>query len=416
MSFSSTIKRSYTRQDQDNPELDSKHDAETTENPDEILTAIPIGTALDNAFLFEEKVDSVNHADIYRVKALASAGLDMTINYQARVFRLEGVSPRLKAYRSRAMRRLSRRSVLHSFWQGLHVVIYKTGDLDHRGRRIGGVEEEQEQAKPPKSTAESVKKQRIKTTQQRESNRQRQQSRRKRNRQRRHLETSQEEGSDPTEESSVFIDIDEDDFVFFNMLHLIRGDGSFRQQFRSSNRQAVENYLAAKDREVALDDEDALADYISLKEREMVYLCRQHNKYQPVLKNWQMHLNDMLRQQERVPLGSMEQKKYWDERVVPLNLRCLVLQSDLSFLPNHIAGEQERIKLLTSKLALARQAKEERDIKQAAKVEKKKLTKKAKNYRVWIHDIIPGTAPHSDALRDLASVEDKLTKLDLASI
>ena len=70
------------------------------------------------------------------------------------------------------------------------------------------------------------------------------------------------------------------------------------------------------------------------------------------------------------------------------------------------------MRVMKTKLASSRQAREERDMRQTAKNEQKRLTKRMKNYKNWIHEVIPGTALYADMVRELESVEEQLRKMN----
>ncbi|KAM0551279.1 hypothetical protein ACHAPJ_008624 [Fusarium lateritium] len=398
---------------------DSDHIVDITNAYNKTSAVIPNGTLLGDIFCIQEKIESVNHADVYHVKVLANAALDATIDYQARAFQLDGLSPQLKAYRDRAIRRLSGRSVLRIVWRGLHVVVYKTGDP---------VEDGHDQAKAGVpvgslfSLQASPKKAKIKTTRKQESDRLRQKSRRQRKREREQVAESPGNNSEPLGEpaqdrspagSTIPMKVNENDFVFFEMLQLLN-DPKAQQKLSSSAKLAVEGYLAAKDKQVTLEDEDALADLIAIKEREIVYLRRQHNKFTPVIENWTVYLRDVWPsngENIRRLISSVNYSEQLQQKMAFVN-RWGILKPGFDALPHLIAASEDKVRVMKTKLAASRQAREERDMRQTAKHEQKRLTKRIKNYRNWIHEVIPGTALYADMVRELESVEEQLRKMN----
>ncbi|KAF5020465.1 hypothetical protein F66182_7504 [Fusarium sp. NRRL 66182] len=393
----------------------------------ETLETIPDGTLLGDTFLVQSKVDPVYHADVYDVKPLEGSGLDMTVSYQARAFRLEGLPPMVKARRYRCIKRLSGRSVLRIKWESLHVVVYKTNGPGHAGDGTQAQEEPQVPVgSSPSTTSGPPRKPRKKTTRQGESDRARQQSRRQRNRQHR---KQQDKGPEEEPKHSdippvqleddygptTLIEVDADEFTVFQMLHLMTDDAG-RQQLSEKGRLAFEEYLAAMDKEVDLGDEDALTDLIRIKEREIVFLCRQKSKFKPIVKNW-------TRYYEKVHLRQMRDMRWllngytannidapFREQVV-FQTRYKILKSGFEALPDLISESENRVRLLQDKLASARQAREERELKLVAKQEPKRLAKKVKNYQKWIHEVIPGLPPYGDVVKELEAMEEQYRRV-----
>ena len=391
-------------------------------------STIPVGTLLGNEFTVFQSLGTTNFAQIYAVDRVNRPDSEAETTYEARFYKIEALSPSLEAYRARSIRRLSQRTVLRTDWQGMHVIVYRTGILrngsestDHEVQQTTGERSSEEASTSLRTSKKSNMRTKAKSTRQRESDRLRQQSRRKRNRQ--HKKQSQtisedeeelsnrDDGNKPQAGSSDLIEADEDEFVLFQMLHLVNSDAAFRQRLSASARLEVEKYLAARDQEVTLDDEDALSDFIAIKEREIALLRRQRNKFQPVLKNWHAHLDTILRQQLAFPPNSMNRLKHQNEQVLPFRTRYMILKSGLEILPSLIAEAEGKVQSLEEKLLNARQARGEREARQAEKLERKKLSKKIKNYAKWKYDVLPGSAARASLLEDLNSAKRKMERM-----
>jgi hypothetical protein len=172
----------------------------------------------------------------------------------------------------------------------------------------------------------------------------------------------------------------------------------------------LERYLAAREEEVVLDDEDALDEFISIKEREIVSLRRNLNQYQPVLSNWHTHLEYALRQRFTGSTGQQEQN-------IPLLLkRYEILKSGLDALPGLIARAETTIQSLKPRLLDARKARESRDAKQARRLRKKKLEKVIKNYNRWTSNVTIGSASYYKIGEDISCAEQELERLTLESL
>ncbi|KAM0226988.1 hypothetical protein ACHAP5_012271 [Fusarium lateritium] len=337
------------------------------------------------SFVIGQRIGLTEHADIYAVSQQVQSDADANITYEARSYSFLDITPNVKANRARAVRRISQRTILNTTWQDLRVIIYRTGDLDNYK------EEDQEETtglvpNVISDTPPSGMKPKEKTTRQRESGRLRQKSRRKRARQQNRLaEGASQDGIELAEcqgdrESRVTprepIEVG-GDFVFFKLLYLANGDEASRNALPSITRLQVGRYLAAREEEVVLDDEDALDDFISIKEREIVFFRRTMNQFQPVLSNWHTHLEYLLRQRF---MGSTGQQ---DEIISLLQTRYKILKSGLDALPGLISKAETTVQSLRPRLLDARQAKDGRDAKQARQLRKKKLETKIENYNRW---------------------------------
>lgn len=375
------------------------------------------GTPFDS-FVIGQRIGLTEHADIYAVSQQDKPDTDATITYEARSYSFLDIAPNVKANRARAVRRISQRTILNTTWQDLQVIIYRTGDVQNCKKH-----DQEETTGPMPSTIPNLPpsgtKPKEKTTRQRESNRLRQKSRRERTRQQNRLVegASQDEAElakcQDDEESRVIskgpMEVD-GSFVFFELLYLANGDEPSRKALPPTTRFQVERYIAAREEEVVLDDEDALDKFISIKEREIVSLRRTLNQYQPVLSNWHPHLEYALRQRF---MGSTELQG----QNVPLFLkRYRILKSGLDALPGLIAEAETTVQSLKPKLLDARKARESRDAKQARRMRKKKLEKTIKNYNRWTSNVTLGSASYYKIGEDISCAEQELERLTLESL
>lgn len=380
-------------------------------------------TILGERFKITEWVRSINHAEVYAAEDLGEPAVNGRATYEARLYDLRDLSDSLEGYRTRSMRRLSKRSVFRTSWNGLHVIIYKTGNLeDHSDVTLSVVGENQDGASPDIDSAsqKAVAKAKKKTVQKQESDRLRQLERRRRNQQSKRQAEDDDSGQfvenrtepHPQSEPKPQIQVDEREFAFFRILYLAYSPPAFRERAPPGLRQAVERYLATRDSEVLLDDEDALAEYISVKEREIVSLRRQYNKFQAVLDQWHEQLKVMRENQTKFKPGSMEWNKHENERVEPMSAQCSILEAGLELLPTIITAAEGKMESLKPKLIAARQAKEEREEKQTAKLERKRLNKRIKQYEKWIYGVIPGSETYAWLQKQLESAEKQVEEMD----
>jgi hypothetical protein len=390
----------------------------SSNSPDRLPWAkITEGTLFDS-FVIGQRIGLTEHADIYAVSQQAKPDTDANITYEARSYSFLDIAPNVKANRARAVRRISQRTILNTTWQDLQVIIYRTGNLENCKKH-----DQEETTEPVPNTISDMplsgRKPKEKTTRQRESNRLRQKSRRERARQQNKLvegvsrdETDLTKFQDDGESrvtSKEPIEVD-GGFVFFELLYLANGDEPSRKALPPTTRLQLERYLAAREEEVVLDDEDALDEFISIKEREIVSLRRNLNQYQPVLSNWHTHLEYALRQRFTGSTGQQEQN-------IPLLLkRYEILKSGLDALPGLIARAETTIQSLKPRLLDARKARESRDAKQARRLRKKKLEKVIKNYNRWTSNVTIGSASYYKIGEDISCAEQELERLTLESL
>ncbi|CAJ0551345.1 Ff.00g112750.m01.CDS01 [Fusarium sp. VM40] len=387
-------------------------------SPDRLPWAkITEGTPFDS-FVIGQRIGLTEHADIYAVSQQNKPDTDANITYEARSYSFLDIEPNVKANRARAVRRMSQRTILNTTWQDLQVIIYRTGDVQNCKKH-----DPEETTGPVPSTIPDIppsdRKPKEKTTRRRESNRLRQKSRRERTRKQNRLGegASQDETElakyQDDEESPVTpkdpIEVD-GSFVFFELLYLANGDEQSRKELPPTTRFQLERYIEAREEEVVLDDEDALDNFISIKEREIVSLRRTLNQYQPVLSNWHTHLEYALRQRL---IGSTELQG----QNIPLFLkRYKILKSGLDALPGLITKAETTVQSLRPRLLDARKARESRDAKQARRLRKKKLEKTIKNYNRWTSNVTIGSASYYKIGEDISCVEQELERLTLESL
>jgi len=382
------------------------------------------GTVLDNNWAIGKQTGSTEHANIYSVthKALDD---ESDITYEARSYDFDSISPQVKSNRARAIRRLSRRTVLSSTWNGLRVVIYRTGAVEQDKKekskvlpgdiviRPGGMLIVESACKSPKQ----------KTTRQQESDRLRQLSRRRRVKQERKNAMPQDEDQQlqdyqesegPKTEFTQPVEVDANEFCFFELLYLINGDEAIRQKVAPATRSKVEDYLAAKEKEVEIDGEEALLEFIAIKEREIVFLQRTNNKFKPILKNWSEYLDYVTSQILReFGVGSGKQQQNHDVKNLPVfRMRYKILSEGLDALPSLILEAEELVQKLQLKLRDVRQTRETREIKQGVKLEKKRLGKQIRNLEKWAKYVTVGSSSYYKIRDDIIAAEEQLKMLE----
>ncbi|KAF5253732.1 hypothetical protein FANTH_1424 [Fusarium anthophilum] len=399
-------------------EIDVTDETENVGSQNGSSAIIPEGTVLNSNWLIGKQVGSTEHANIYSVTRECRDDDKSDINYEARSYDFDDIPPHVKSNRARAIRRLSGRTAFNMTWNHLRVIVYRTGIHQQVQKETNKAFSEEHPT--TKSVCKSSKQ---KTTRQQESDRLRQRSRRRRARQERKQSTLQDENEQsqdyqshkgPKIESAKPVEVDAAEFCFFELLYLINGDETIRQKVAPATRSKVEDYLAAKDKEVDIDGEEALVDFIAIKEREIVFLQRTNNKFQPVLKNWNEYLDEVTRQALR-NFGTDPPKRQdnQDNDLQIFRMRYKILKEGLEALPDLVEEAEEKVRKLQLKLCDVRQAREEREAKQAVKLEKKKLSKQIRNLEKWVANVTPGSASYYKIAEDIISAERELEGLRL---
>lgn len=395
-------------------------EAKNIETLDRSNAIILEGTILDNTWVIGKQTGSTEHANIYSVVHKSHDDDDSDITYEARSYNFDGISPQVKSNRARAIRRLSCRTVLSTTWNGLRVVIYRTGAVTREKKekpkvlpgdiviRPGGMLVVESACKSPKK----------KTTRQQESDRLRQLSRRNRVKQEKKNAMSQDEHQQlqddqapegPKAEFMQPVEVDANEFCFFELLYLINGDEKIRQQVPPATRSQVEDYLAAKEKEVEVDGEEALLEFIAIKEREIVFLRRTNNKFKPILKNWSKYLDYVTSQILReLGAGGGKQQSHDVKNLPVFRMRYKILSEGLDALPSLILEAEELVQKLELKLRDVRQTREKREVK----LEKKRLSKQIKNLEKWVASVTPGSSSYYKIAGDIISAEGQLSRLE----
>ncbi|KAH7182372.1 uncharacterized protein B0J16DRAFT_147898 [Fusarium flagelliforme] len=377
-------------------------EAESIETLDRSNVMIVEGTVLDNNWVIGKQTGSTEHANIYSVTYKVHED-DSDITYEARSYDFHNISPQVKSNRARAIRRLSCRTVLSTTWNGIRVVIYRTGVI------IQDKKQEMEKLTGDMMIAESAcKSPRQKTTRQQESDRLRQLSRRRRVKQERKDAMSKDEDQQlqdyqspegPKTESMQPVNVDGDELNFLRLLGVLHGDEKMRQK----------EYLVAKEKEVEIDDAEALLEFIAVKEQEIAFLRRTNNKFKPVLKNPREYFHHVMSQfSRRFKAGHTTPQDDYH-----LCGEYIVLLGGLGALPSLILEAEELVQKLQLKLRDVRQTREKLVAKQGVMQEKKRLGKQIRNLEKWTMCVTIESPAWWKIVRDKAVAEERLRMLEL---
>ncbi|RFN52402.1 hypothetical protein FIE12Z_3333 [Fusarium flagelliforme] len=215
--------------------------------------------------------------------------------------------------------------------------------------------------------------------------------------------------NDPKTESMQPVEVDENEFCFFESLYFINGDEKILQQVPPAIRSQVEDYLAAKEKAVEVDGEEALLEFIAIKEREIVFLQRTNNKFKPILKNWSEYLDYATSQilYEFRTAGGKQQNH--DVKNLPsFRIRYRILSEGIDALPSLILEAEELVQKLQLKLRDVQQTRVTREIK----LEKKRLGKQIRNLVKWAVHVTAGSSSYYKIRDDIISAQEQLKMLE----
>lgn len=115
----------------------------------------PTGETLDERYRIGDFSRKLRHCDVYEVEDLHTTAPPRTHGYEARFFKLSGLSRKYGGYRRRAMGRLTGRKIHKTKWNDFEVIIYKT-DEPATSVEDGSLDDHREQQGSTDETSRSV--------------------------------------------------------------------------------------------------------------------------------------------------------------------------------------------------------------------------------------------------------------------
>lgn len=104
------------------------------------------GHVLDRRFVLGMPIRNENHAVVFSVELLCSdSGIpghseplqEHNVTFEARIYDLRNISPELKRYRLRSMKRMASREASHQRWHDLEIIVYVVGNITTGSHRSG---------------------------------------------------------------------------------------------------------------------------------------------------------------------------------------------------------------------------------------------------------------------------------------
>ena len=338
-----------------------------------------------------ERLRKQEHADIYSVLGGSWP------NLEARAYKIDGISDKLRKYRLKCIKRMQSRVVLEMGIGPLLVVIYRTDCADD-GAPEATLKQEETVEKVEES--EGIQDTKSKSNQQRESARLRQLERRQRSRAKeKHDKVQKIDGEHTVEESEESYDSDETLYV---LLHLAYNDRpELRKQLPPASREVLENYLRFQP--IHFQDENELETFMNDKLKEVLFLRRQNQKLPGREKRRKEEYAELLKKQMLLSKGSDEHKAMQAE-VTMAQHKLRVIRHVQQLLPKVIADANTNYKGLKDRLKRAREVKKQIEDLQ----EWSRLDRQLEFSEAISHEVVPGSVPYMDAVaRVQSSLESK---------
>ncbi|KAI1326491.1 hypothetical protein F5Y16DRAFT_229779 [Xylariaceae sp. FL0255] len=351
-----------------------------------------IDSVFDQRFKIREFIRAEPHYCLFSVALVAlleaKDGLIYDNILQARVYDFNDVSPKTKRYRSRTLKRLTPHIMHTEDWYGRVVVIFNCGSAEaspvntSAKRRITAPEEGSQTPSSTKAMTPGASK--PKSSYKRESDRLRQRDRRAAKRRHQH-ELARDLGtpSDVVSQNKYLkkADLDKKTKSVLFLIHMAFNPRQHLVNFLTPGlRYAVKQFLQARGSKLDFGNDYEKAEYVEMKEKELVEIQRLDSKVVSLMRECHEDLGRLLRHQgsflkgteewHRLQDNGIEQQKYWFRELRTAQDRLPVLSQE----------NKVQISTLKKELRESSQARED---------------KKRENYQKWIHHVIPGTQTYA---------------------
>ncbi|KAI0174946.1 hypothetical protein BJ166DRAFT_513250 [Pestalotiopsis sp. NC0098] len=374
------------------------------------------GRVLDRRFVLGTPIRNENHAVVFSVELLCSdSGIpghfeplpERNVIFEARIYDLCNVSPKLKRYRLRSMKRMASRKAYHQRWHDLEIVVYAVGSINNESYKsndempFGAVQSDTEDM-----IQDTIPGNR-KTNYQRESNRLRQRDKRRAKRCRDAEARAQSAGPVPLPPASSLptgiVDFDEDTYAMLFLMHIALNT---RQQLRDrlppGHKAWIEGYLQKRGEIPEFQSTSEAADFVTIKENELVSLRRIGKQLPEVKERCHDQLSECL-EQLQVTDTSDEKRRLQESTVEVTKARFRVLKSMEGNLPELVNSTEVVLNMAKGMLInlLGDQRKRETE-----------------NFGSWLHHVIPASDSYTHIVSrfEAADAKAKLSERQLRPI
>lgn len=410
---------------------------------------MPVGEVLVDKFIVGKCLGEHFHYDSYEIRRIQDEEPHIQPGLEARVFdlaRLSGSNFTFVKYRKAKIKRLSRRTILKTEWNGLDVVVFTTGKLpnppgpdafDNSSATRCGNDNGKADVRAPEETVKVCEDderawcgprqkckpkswgtkptQAILTHYQREARRLKQQDRRRAARQ---LRRSAVGGSVLSGKASRgefvpgSIGLDESLYTTLQLLYVCFVKS--RAVFPSSRgvvlvQHHFSSYWKSRHHVPLMREISDMEDYIQLKESEIVFLRRGLHKLPAAMDKINAELVTMFGQKIMSNNEPFEIVQVRDRWIVLLKLQLKILENGWEILPHIIKSTLQQKRSVQKDLAAEEE--ESRRKKLTRKLrglrnEKKELKRKGENYQNWRSSFVP-TSVSSARLEEQAQSTHK---------
>lgn len=385
---------------------------------------VPPGQILDGKFQIMERLSREKHADVYSVKLVDAEPTLDSDDLEARAIDMRDLPPPLARHRARSLKRLKQRSVLRATWDGLEIVVYRKGKLQHTPQEsetvksetvktervtLSEAEDGQETEIKPRPTKASPR-----TAYQRESARLRQRDRRRNRRERQTQSSSVQDSNGEVNSDPGTNDIDDDAFAMLTILYMAQSSNdAVRSLLSKEAGKETKEYLASKKTSPDLKDDSEMEAYVQVKDSEIAFLRRQLHKVPVALELCRKHMG-LLLEQQRIHPGKEERLAMQRGLIEPTKTRFRILRKAMDFLPEVIASAEDERGSVARGIPVARQERLQSERREQLDVQRQGLHKRVCTLTKWTSRVVPASATFTQlhaqlekAQKDLAEAEEQ---------
>ncbi|KAN0090219.1 hypothetical protein V8E51_018798 [Hyaloscypha variabilis] len=368
-----------------------------------------INVFLDRRFRVTGFLRRDNHADVYSVLCLPSP----SERFEARAYDLSGLSPKLRQYRLRSIKRLSNRTVLETRWGGRTIIVYKTGtetiqdkEASERKEPLSAESPASDEAPLVVKNTENERKFKV-SSHQKETARirqlERRQSKRQSKREMKTLGTSEGDSSNaPKTASTTPWPEDEEEDDFYALLYVAFHDPhQVHQKLKPELFAQLRHYLwkPAFD----FEDYDEMQIFLKAKQREYVFLLGQQEKLPEVLRSRRDWFERVLKKQSRYPPNSGKFSELQNTLRIA-NHKLKVVRTVRDVLPRLVEEADGVHRDLRRRLPSVRK----KDELENWRAMRDKLKRKVYMYERCLKEVLPASEPYDRMVAQLGAAEKNL--------
>ncbi|KAI0521191.1 hypothetical protein F5B22DRAFT_565669 [Xylaria bambusicola] len=362
-----------------------------------------VGAVFDQKFKIGQFIHEEYHFLAFSVESVPTPEIECGLNkdqnmcnFQARVYDFNNLSPKIKAYRSRNLKRIAKRTIVSENWRNRVVVIYRCGPVEELlGKEPAdpsAIQIQSASQTPNLQHTETRKAPKPKSNYKRESDRLRQRDRRRAMRRRHH--TISEFDTEPDiygdVHSKIFKankaiqtrkeDLDGATLYMLENMHLNSNPHPvILALLPPSLHQATREYLQARRSEIHFENDYEKSEYVEIKERELVEIRRLNKKVTSLIQEVNNKLEVLMQQKKLYHNGTRAWRQL--ENTIGQQFQWyMVLLAAETQLPAFAEEGRKQISIFRKETQRFPQMREET---------------KNLSYRQWIRHIMPGSQAYA---------------------